>query len=478
MSGHAEISRRNLLLAGAAGSVTLATGIVPGRAADPPPNIVFFMADDLGYADLSCYGRRDYSTPNVDRIAAGGTRFLQGYANSAVCSATRTALITGRYQYRLPVGLEEPITSASTRKIGLPPEHPTMPSLLRKAGYGTTLIGKWHLGRLPDFGPLQSGYDHFYGFRGGSLDYYTHKFGPASSNTDDLWDGDVKIQQNGYLTDLLGDRAVAAVNDYAKAKQPFLLSLHFNAPHWPWEAPGDEAEALRIKSLFHYDGGSQKTYARMVMHMDLQVGRVLEALDVNGLAGNTIVVFTSDNGGERFSDTWPFTGRKTELLEGGLRIPAIVRWPGRVPPGTTNDQVMISMDWLPTFLAAAGTTSDANYPSDGMNLVPSLTENAAPVTRKLYWRYKNNDQQALRDGDWKYLKIRGNTFLFNVADDQLERANLKERRKDIYDRLVADYAAWNATMLPFDPESSTDGFKANQLADHIGIDPPPSKPVD
>src|SRR5262249_40137315 len=150
-----------------------------------------------------------------------------------------------------------------------------------------------------------------------------------------------------------------------------------------------------------------------------------------------------------------------------------VRWPGRVRPGTTNDQVMISMDWLPTFLAAAGTTPDANYPSDGMNLVPSLTENAAPVTRKLYWRYKNYDQQALRDGDSKYLKIPGNTFLFNVVDDQLERANLKERRKDIYDRLLADYAAWNATMLPFDPESSTDGFKANQLADHIGIDPPP-----
>ena len=464
-------SRRDVLLAGAAGSVVLVSRSYLGQAADPPPNIVFFMADDLGYADVSCYGRRDYSTPNIDRIAAGGTRFLQGYANSAVCSATRTALITGRYQYRLAVGLEEPIVSAETRKIGLPPEHPTMPSLLRKVGYGTTLIGKWHLGRLPDFGPLQSGYDHFYGFRGGALDYYTHKFGPASSNTDDLWDGDVKIQQNGYLTDLLGDRAVAVVNGYAKSKQPFLISLHFNAPHWPWEAPGDEAEAQRIKSLFHYDGGSQKTYARMVMQLDLQVGRVLEALDANGLADNTIVVFTSDNGGERFADTWPFTGRKTELLEGGLRIPAIVRWPARVRPGTTNDQVMISMDWMPTFLAAAGAAPDPNYPLDGMNLMPALTENAAPTARKLYWRYKNNDQQALRDGDWKYLKIRGNTFLFNVVDDQLERANLKARHKDIYDRLVADYAAWNATMLPFDPKSATAGFTGRELADHFGVEP-------
>ena len=172
-------------------------------------------------------------------------RFMQAYANSAVCSATRTALITGRYQYRLPVGLEEPI--AGDRNVGLPPEHPTLPSLLKKAGYGTTLIGKWHLGRLPDYGPLKSGYDHFWGFRGGGLDYFTHKSGIASTDTDDLWDGDAKIHQVGYLTDLLGDRAVAAIGDYAKAKRPFLLSLHFNAPHWPWEGPDDEAESQRIK---------------------------------------------------------------------------------------------------------------------------------------------------------------------------------------------------------------------------------------
>src|SRR6185369_9015201 len=151
----------------------LATAMVSPLAMQQPaspPNIVFIMADDLGYADVSCYGRRDYTTPNIDSLAAQGMKFMQAYANSAVCSATRTALITGRYQYRLPVGLEEPIATASTRKIGLPPEHPTLPSLLHKAGYGTTLVGKWHLGRLPDFGPLQSGYDHFYGFRGGALD--------------------------------------------------------------------------------------------------------------------------------------------------------------------------------------------------------------------------------------------------------------------------------------------------------------------
>ena len=200
------------------------------------PNIVFFLADDLGYADVSCYGRPDLSTPNIDRIAANGIRFLQAYANSAVCSATRTALITGRYQYRLRLGLEEPL--AGNPGVGLPPDHPTLPSLLKKVGYQTALVGKWHMGVLPHFGPLQSGYDHFYGFRGGAIDYYAHT---GTNQKDDFWDGDVAVHEHGYATELLGARAVDTVNAFAKSGEPFLLSLHFNAPHWPWEAPGDEA---------------------------------------------------------------------------------------------------------------------------------------------------------------------------------------------------------------------------------------------
>ena len=471
-----QISRRDIL-AGTAGALAV-TAMPPRRAVAQAgkPNIVFVVADDLGYADVSCYGRRDYTTPNVDRIAAGGIRFLQGYANSAVCSATRTALITGRYQYRLPIGLEEPLASASTRAIGLPPAHPTLPSLLKAAGYGTTLVGKWHLGRLPNFGPLKSGYDRFYGFRGGSLDYYTHKFGPPNTDTEDLWDGDVKIHQVGYLTDLLGDRAVSEIDRYAKAGQPFLISLHFNAPHWPWEAPGDEAEAQRLTSLFHFDGGSQKTYARMVMQLDLQVGRVLQALDANDSADNTIVIFTSDNGGERFSDTWPFSGRKTELLEGGLRIPAIVRWPGHIPPGRTSDQVMISMDWMPTLLAAAGVAPDPAYPLDGISLIPTLTAGAAPIPRTLYWRYRHHAQRAMRDGDWKWLKIAGNTFLFNVVDDPLERANLRNRRRDLFERMEKQYAAWDATMLPEDPQANSSVFTGSELADHFGVPVEPPRP--
>ncbi|MPT47927.1 MAG: twin-arginine translocation pathway signal protein [Sphingobium sp.] len=437
------------------------------QAGTSRPNILFIMADDLGYADLSCYGRREYETPAIDSLAANGVRFLQGYANSAVCSATRTGLITGRYQNRLPVGLEEPL---GVRDVGLPPEHPTLPSLLKKQGYETSLIGKWHLGSLPKYGPLQSGYDHFWGFRGGGVDYFTHKgfAGP------DLWDGDDPINAEGYMTDLLGQRTIDSISNSAKGTKPFFISLHFSAPHWPWEGPGDAAEARRLDesgkptAIFHYDGGSMEIYSQMVTRMDMQVGRIIEHLSNLNLLDNTIIIFTSDNGGERFSNTWPFTGRKTELLEGGLRIPTIVQWPRRITGGKTSDQVVISMDWLPTLLAAAGGAPAADYPSDGMNLIPHIVDGAPSIERTLSWRYKNLDQQACRQGDWKYLKILENTFLFNVVDDPMERANLKDRFPEKYAQVKAAYDAWDAQMLPLSPDTSSHGFTADQLADHYG----------
>lgn len=458
-------------------AVALTTGTV-AFAAQPRqnkpvkrPNIVFVMADDLGYADLSCYGRREYRTVNIDSLATGGVRFLQAYANSAVCSATRTALMTGRYQYRFRVGLEEPLRNVKT--IGLPPDTPTLPALLKNAGYRTTLVGKWHLGQLPAYGPLKSGYEHFWGFRGPALDYFTHKNGA----NDDLWEDDVEIHRAGYLTDLLGERAVQCIREYAAESQPFFLSLHFNAPHFPWEAPGDEAESQKALSLFHYDGGSQKTYERMVLQLDNQVGRVLTALQEAGIAENTIVVFTSDNGGERFSDTWPFSGKKTELLEGGLRIPALVRWPGHIRAGGTTAQVSISMDWVPTLLAAAGVAPDPASPMDGLNLLPQLTMDAIPTKRALFWRYHFNAQRAMREGNMKYLRIADNEFLFNVVDDPLERANLKERQPDTFRRMVSSYEEWNASMLPDRPDIQSGPLAySDELADQIGVTRPNGKP--
>jgi len=260
-----------------------------------------------------------------------------------------------------------------------------------------------------------------------------------------------------------------------------MISLHFNAPHWPWEGPGDQAESDRLRAagaryMFHFDGGSQKVYQQMIEAMDRQIGRVLEALDANHLSDNTIVVFTSDNGGERFADTWPFTGKKTELLEGGLRIPSIISWLNHIPQGRTSDQVSITMDWVPTLLAASGAKPDPAFPSDGADLLPHLTANVAPVPRKLFWRYKANAQRAVRDGDYKFLKILNNTFLFNVVEDPLERANLKERQKDVYRRLVREWYDWNATMLPEIKESFTDAFTGQQLADHFGAKKPDRMP--
>jgi arylsulfatase A-like enzyme len=462
------ISRRAMLRGTAAGAAVLASGAptVFARQSQTRPNIVFIMADDFGYADASCYGRRDYATPNIDRIASRGVRFLQAYANSCVCSATRTALMTGRYQYRLPIGLEEPLR-LDTPSIGLPADHPTLASILKQAGYSTSLVGKWHLGLPPTFGPLQSGYDTFYGFRGGGIDYYRHT---GTDQKEDFWEQDKPIQVKGYVTDLLGARATSVIEGYAKSGKPFFLSLHFSAPHWPWEAPGDEAESerLRGKPLTHYDGGSHKTYQRMVESMDLQIGRALKTLEARGLTRNTIVIFTSDNGGERFSNTWPFTGRKTELLEGGLRIPSIISWPERVPQGKTSEQVAITMDWMPTLLAAAGATPARGFAPDGVNLLPHLTSNATPVPRKLFWRYKANGQRASRDGAFKFLKILDNTFLFNVVEDPLERANLKDREKGVYERMVAEWRAWSDTMLPEIDETLTESFNGAQLADHVG----------
>ena len=464
--GPARITRRKALAATGAGFLAAQSAL----AQQQKPNIVYIMADDMGYADLSCYGRQEYKTPNIDTLARDGMKFLQAYANSAVCTATRVALMTGRYQYRLPIGLQEPL-GAANQTIGLPPEHPTIPSLLKKVGYGTTLIGKWHLGNLPNFGPLKSGFDHFWGIHSGGVDYFTHKYGIASSDTLDLWDGDTKVDQAGYLTDLLGDRVVKEIQQYASAKKPFYISACFTAPHWPWEGPNDEAESRRLPALAAYDSGTMKTYAEMVTSLDKQVGKILTALRQAGVSNNTIVVFTSDNGGERFAYTWPFSGRKQELLEGGLRIPLLARWPGHIRPGTTSNQVAMTMDWLPTFIEAAGGQQDPAYPSDGMSLLKAFA-GAAPVPRRVYWRYKFNQQRALRDGDMKYLKVRDNTFMFNVVNDPLERANWKNREPELFKRLEQSWEEWETTMLPIDPASPSGGNGPATNADRPGNTPP------
>jgi arylsulfatase A-like enzyme len=423
------------------------------------PNIVMIVADDLGYADLGCYGQHDFATPNLDRLASRGVRFTQAYANSCLCTNTRVALITGRWQYRFPIGLQEPLRHADRHRpgMGLPAGHPTLPGLLRDAGYATALVGKWHLGAPPDHGPLRNGYDTFYGISGGHAGYFSHL---GEGGQPDLYEGEHTIDQDGYLTDLLSDRAVERVHARRREPRPFFLSLHYTAPHWPWSSPSVEAAARERESRvtarhLSQDGGSPRIYAEMVTTMDRGIGRVLDALDETGLADDTLVIFTSDNGGERYSNMWPFVGRKRDLLEGGLRVPLIAAWPARFHGGRTSEQVAISMDLAATVLDAAGAAMPDTTPLDGMSLLPAMCGERASE-RTLYWRMRDPEQRALRQGRWKYLLIDGREHLHDLDYDCRERTDFASEHPDELARLRREWERWSATMLPM-PEDVPQG---------------------
>ncbi len=422
------------------------------------PNIIFIVADDLGFADLGCYGGRDEDwgpvSPVLDRMAADGIRFTQGYSNSPVCSPTRFALMTARYQYRLRGAAEEPINSKSrgSLTLGLPPEHPTLPSLLRAAGYRTALIGKWHLGFPPNFGPLKSGYEESFGPLAGGVDYFSHC---DSSGRHDLWLGEAAHQEEGYLTDLLSRRTVEYVERMARQDAPFFVSLHYTAPHWPWETRDDAARAPTIKDdLFDLAAGNIHVYRRMIHHMDEGIGWILQALRQTGQLDNTLVVFTSDNGGERFSDNWPLVGGKMDLTEGGIRVPWIAHWPDVIRPGGESPQLCMTMDWSATMLEAAGVAAHADHPLDGVSLLPVLRDAAHQFARPLHWRMNHRGQRALRAGDWKYLRVDGHDYLFNIPQDERERANRAKAEPARLDAMRADWERWNDTMPPI-PQDAT-----------------------
>jgi arylsulfatase A-like enzyme len=445
--GFPNVTRREFV----GGALGLAAGALLGSHVEAArrPNIVFILADDLGWGDLSCYGRPDYRTPNLDRLAQQGMRFTNAYSAAPVCTPTRVGFLTGRYPARLPVGLEEPITERKdlgerVKTVGLPPAHPTVASLIKAAGYDTALIGKWHLGYLPEFGPLRSGFDEYFGIMSGAGDFFKHQ---DMSGEPDLFEGEVPVERAGYMTDLLTDRAV----DYIRRPhtKPFYLSLHYTAPHWPWEGPKDEAVSRKLglgPEAFR-SGGSLKVYAEMMKSLDDGVGKVLEALKSTGLDRNTLVTFTSDNGGERFSYNWPFSGQKMTVREGGTRVPAIVRWPGVVAAGSTSDQPVITMDWTATMIAAAGTNPDSKFPLDGDDLRPVIRGKRGLYDRTFFWRIRS--QGAVRNGKWKYLREGKNEFLFDLSVDEHEQANYKDTEPRTLERLRAEFNDWEAHVLTY-----------------------------
>ena len=435
------------------------------------PNIIYIVSDDLGYADLGCYGGREGPdgpvSPNIDALAAGGLKLTEGYANSPVCSPTRFAMITMRYQYRLRGALEEPINSRSkgSATLGLPPEMPTLPSLLKDAGYRTALIGKWHLGYPPHFGPLRSGYEEFFGIMAGGVDYFTHC---SSSGDHDLFIGEETHKEVGYLTDVFSNKAVEHVKARAaeaRAGTPFFLSLHYTAPHWPWETRDDAHVAPEVaKNLFHLDGGSVNAYRRMIHHMDEGIGLITTALREEGLLENTLIVFTSDNGGERFSDNWPLVGGKMDLTEGGIRVPWVAHWPATIPAGSVSEQHAMTMDWSATLLALGGGQPHPDYPLDGVSLEALLRDPAQRFERPMHWRMNHRGQRALREGDWKYLMVDGHEYLFNIPADARERANLAKREPERLTRLREQWLAWDATMPPIPADATVSlGYGAKDM---------------
>jgi arylsulfatase A-like enzyme len=431
------------------------------------PNIVFILTDDLGWGDLSIDGQTNYQTPHLDQLAQEGIRFTQAYSASPVCTPTRVSFFTGRYPGRIPLGNQEPLASVQQigNTVGLPPEHPTIASLLKANGYETALVGKWHCGYLPKYSPLKSGFDEFFGNFSGAIDYFRHV---DTSGEPDLWEAEVPVEEIGYVTDLFSDseallQADRAIDFLKKPhNSPFYLSLHYTAPHWPWEGPNDIELS---KALIGQDNlqnwvntGTAESYAAVMESLDNGIGRVLQALNDAGITDNTIVIFASDNGGEKFSNFGAFQGKKGNLYEGGIRVPTFIRWPGVIEPNQINEQVIITHDITATILAATETNPDANYPLDGENLLPIIKGEIPVSPRTLFWRHKGNNrpglpprvrQGAVRNGDWKYLQVGENEYLFDLANDQKEEINLQEENRKVFEELKSKYQTWDSELKPY-----------------------------
>ncbi|HET7230451.1 MAG TPA: sulfatase-like hydrolase/transferase [Longimicrobium sp.] len=429
-------------LAGAAAVVALGPSRLSGarwlnRAARP--NIVLIMSDDLGYGDLGVTGRTDYRTTAIDQLARSGTQLTQMYTAAPVCTPTRVALVTGRYPARTPAGLYEPLT---TQEIGVETDPPTLGLRMKAAGYETALVGKWHLGTLPRFHPLRHGFDEFYGFLGAAADYASHADTEWHRNL--FQDGTRTVTTPGYLTDLFTERAVRIIR--RRRSRPLFLNLQYNAPHWPWQGPGDPAYPDSVRAA---SGGSPEVFGRMMESMDTGVARVLEAIHRAGMERDTLVIFTSDNGGERFSHMGPFSAGKMTLNEGGIRVAAMARWPEMIAAGSRTGQVAVTMDLTATFLALAGAGALPDAPLDGIDLTPALTGARGAVGRDLFWRIsQRRKQKAVRSGDWKYLQKDDGEFLYDLAADAGERNDLKAAQPAVFRQLKERLAAWERQVLP------------------------------
>lgn len=437
------------------------------HAQDKPINIVLIVADDMGYGDLESYGAPDIKTPNIDRIGEEGVRFTDFYANGPECTPTRAALLTGRYQQRVgglecAIGLgnvgryEEALKLSNAGKLGLPTRFNVLPSILNEKGYNTALIGKWHLGDGEEFRPAAHGFDYSIGPLGGAVDYFHHTepkgvfLGVSMEGKHDLYRNDKPHLRDGYyMTHLIADESVEWLN-IQNDETPFFLYVPFTAPHEPFQGPGDyQPQQLTTDT---WDKGSRADYASMVEELDKGVGSILDKLDEKGFTDNTLVILVSDNGPTKKGSAGEFSGNKGHVFEGGIRVPCMIRWPGKIQPGITSHQMAITMDL--TASIAAILHASTSRPLDGIDIINHVASGADDFPRTLFWRKKRGENvvKAVRDDNMKYIFEETNgkisEYLFDLNGDPGEKKNLLESRKRSLKKLKALLDKWEEDVQP------------------------------
>lgn len=452
------LNRRSLLAGGAAAlAADRLRAQSPGRR---PPNIIFILADDLGYSDLACYGNQENRTPNLDRMAREGVRFTDFCVAWAACTPSRSAILTGRYPQRN--GLYDMIRNQEVNwkfqfdehtyavspemTLGLDTREITIGQALKSAGYATGVVGKWDSGRAKRYLPLQRGFDFFYGFANTGIDYYTHeRYGVPS-----MFRGNERIKEEGHATDLFTREAKGFIE--RNQRRPFFLYLPFNAPHSASTFDRSTRQAPE-KYLAMYGGGLEwrTQYKALITQLDDAIGSIFEQIRTLGLEENTLVVFSSDNGGSGGSNNLPLRAGKGRLFEGGVRVPLIARWPGRVKPGRIVEEFTSSLELFPTFLAAAGARPPAGVKLDGHNILPVLEGRGTFERREMFWQMTARNNRAARVGDWKWVDHNGTEGLYNLANDISESRDLSKERPEVLARVKGRYDAWWQEMQAAEP---------------------------
>ena len=425
------------------------------------PNFVVFMTDDQGYGDLSCMGNTDFRTPNIDAVAEQGARFTNWYSGSPVCSPSRASLLTGRYPGNAGV---RAILAGHRKATGLTAQAPTIAAAVKELGYQTAIVGKWHLGLQEQSRPNQNGFDYFYGFMAGCIDYYSHIFywSMADGKTDpthDLWENDHEFYDNGkYFTEMVTDKAVEKIRQMNREEEPFFLYVAYNAPHYPMHAP------RKYLDRFPELPADRRIMAAMLSAVDDGVGQIVDELKRQGILEDTVIFFQSDNGPSRESRNWmdgrgdPYyggqpgglKGHKFSLFEGGIRVPGIFCWPGHIPGGQVIDEPCAAMDVFPTLLTMAG-GDPSQYQLDGMDISDVLLHGAPSPHEELYWEMEQ--QTAIRQGKYK-LVLNGQlvesepaqapVFLSDLSVDPGETVNLAEQMPELTQELTRKATAWRA----------------------------------